>query len=138
MSEYQPMWSEIVPGLYVSGMYEWPRDFSGLLICVLENKPVEEPDNATWIPILKVGRAELSQLDAVAEVIESQLASRVVVVHCGAGIERSPLAVVWFLYKKRGMTLDEAYTLVRSKRPIVQDRQNWLPASVNHGYPDPK
>src|SRR5579884_2643613 len=49
-----------------------------------------------------------------------------VLLHCGAGIERSPLACVWFLHTKRNMDFDEAYEFVKEKRPIVADRRTWL------------
>jgi protein-tyrosine phosphatase len=49
-----------------------------------------------------------------------------VLVNCNAGQERAPLAVVWFLYKKRGMSFDAAYDLVKQKRLETQDRRQWV------------
>jgi len=34
--------------------------------------------------------------------------------------------VAWFLKNRRGMTLDEAYALLKSRRPMVVDRRRWL------------
>jgi protein-tyrosine phosphatase len=34
--------------------------------------------------------------------------------------------VAWFLKTRRGKTLDEAYALLKSRRPIVVDRRRWL------------
>ncbi|MGH7901441.1 MAG: dual specificity protein phosphatase family protein, partial [Thermodesulfobacteriota bacterium] len=85
-----------------------------------------------WIPILKYDDnrdafADRKQLDVVVEVIHSALKrGQKTLVHCGAGIERSPLAVVYYLCKKKGMTIEQAYKLVISKRSIVQDRRSWL------------
>ncbi len=66
-------------------------------------------------------------LDAIAEIIDLQLAAgRKVLVNCNMGLERSPLAVMWFLVRKRGMTMDAAYELVKEKRPQIYDRRMWV------------
>ena len=68
------------------------------------------------------------RLDEIAgtmrEVIEEQ--GREVVVHCAMGMERSVLAVVWYLHAEAGMTLDEAYHMVYEARPIAVDRRHWI------------
>lgn len=56
--------------------------------------------------------------------IEEQ--GREVVVHCAMGMERSVLAVVWYLHVEVGMTLDEAYDMVSEARPIAVDRRHWI------------
>ena len=48
-----------------------------------------------------------------------------VVVHSSVGIERSPLAVAWFLKKYSDMTADEAYSAIKAARPIAVYTQNW-------------
>jgi protein-tyrosine phosphatase len=119
---------EIVERLFVGDMADAqnaPPDF--FVLCVLEARPPGEPQNATWIPFLENGKANHAQLDIIATVIDRQLQSgKRVMVHCGAGIERSPLCAVWYLHTKKAMSIDEAYKLVMSKRPIVQDRRIWL------------
>jgi protein-tyrosine phosphatase len=42
------------------------------------------------------------------------------------GMERSVLAVVWYLYNYQDMTIDEAYDVVGWKRPIAADRREWV------------
>lgn len=49
-------------------------------------------------------------------------------VHCGAGIERSPLTLAWYMMTRLGVTLDEAYVWLVAHRPIVGDRRTWLPS----------
>jgi len=34
--------------------------------------------------------------------------------------------VAWFLKTKRGKTLDQAYALLKSRPPIIEDRRRWL------------
>jgi protein-tyrosine phosphatase len=40
-------------------------------------------------------------------------------VHCLAGVSRSVCLVMAYLIQHRGLTYDEAYTLIKSKREIV-------------------
>ncbi len=116
--------TEIIINLFVGDMVDARSGFEGLIMCMLEEKPIDEPPNATWIPFLANGRASL---DTAAAIIDAALAGgRRVLVHCGAGSERAPLTVAWFLHTRRSMTLDEAYALLIEKRPIVQDRRFWL------------
>lgn len=128
----QPFWSEVIHNLYVCGMYEWPAEFAGLLVCVLEDRPIEEPTKAVHVPILDDnGKAVIKQLDIVSDIIAAHIQHGPVVIHCGAGIERSPLAVVWYLHRERGLSFAEAYAFVMAKRSVVQDRMGWLPIGYN-------
>jgi protein-tyrosine phosphatase len=116
--------TEIIDNLFVGGLADAYSGFDGLIICVLEKMPDDAPPNATWIPFLADG---INSLDMTAGVIERALAEgRRVLVHCGAGSERAPLTVAWFLHRRRAMSLDDAYDLLKRKRPIVQDRRAWL------------
>lgn len=121
--------NEIIPNLFVGDFADAKSDAAKdmFILCVLEQKPSDEPANATWIPFLEGDKANHTQLDAIAAVIDAQLsAGRKVLTHCGAGIERSPLAVVWFLHAKRGMSIGDAYKLVIEKKPQAQRREVWL------------
>ena len=68
-----------------------------------------------------------SNLDAVAQLMDEVLSqgNRTVAVHCAMGMERSVLAVVWYLTTNKGMTVDNAYDLVKAGRPIALDRREW-------------
>ena len=115
---------EIIENLFVGGLADAHSGFDGLIICVLEKMPADAPPNATCIPFLANG---VSSLDITAGVIDHALAEgHRVLVHCGAGSERAPLTVAWFLHRRRAMSLDAAYDLLKRKRPIVQDRSAWL------------
>ena len=69
-------------------------------------------------------------VDLVSDTIQREL-NRKVVVHCHMGMERSVLAVAWWLHSHKNMYLDEAYGLIRQKRPIALDRREWI------GEPNP-
>ena len=66
-------------------------------------------------------------LDEISEVIENILSEteKKIVVHCYMGMERSVLAVVWYLTKTLGISFDDAYRDILLKRPIALDRRNW-------------
>jgi protein-tyrosine phosphatase len=116
--------TEIIDNLFVGGVDDAQSGFEGLIICVLEEKPMDEPPNAVCIPFMAEG---VGSLETVASAIDDALASgRRVLVHCGAGSERAPLTIAWFLNRRRAMSLDAAYDLLKHKRPIVQDRRVWL------------
>jgi hypothetical protein len=64
----------------------------------------------------------------VSDTIQRELrhTGRKVVVHCHMGMERSVLAVAWWLHNHNNMSLDEAYGLISQKRPIALDRREWI------------
>ena len=115
--------SEIIAGLFVGDLQD-AQKFEGTIITVLPDLPEGEPPHAIQMPFLAEG---VVTLDKTAALIEDELArGHRVLVHCEEGCERAPLVVAWFLKTKRGMTIDEAYGLLKSRRPIVEDRRRWL------------
>ena len=115
--------SEIIPGLFVGDLQD-AQKFGGTIICVLPDLPESEPPQAIHMPFLAEG---VVTLDQTAELIDDELEQgHQVLVHCEEGCERAPLVVAWFLRTKRGKTLDEAYALLQSRRPMVVDRRRWL------------
>ena len=115
--------NEIIANLFVGDLQD-AAHFDGIIISVLPELLESEPRRAILMPFIANGRATL---DSTAAVIDAALErNQRVLVHCEEGCERAPLVVAWFLKTRRGMTLDEAYALMKSRRPIVQDRRRWL------------
>ena len=115
--------SEIIPGLFVGDLQD-AQKFDGTIISVLPDVPDAEPPRALHMPFLAEG---VVTLDKTAALIDDELArGHRVLVHCEEGCERAPLVVAWFLKTRRGMTLDQAYALLKSRRPIIEDRRRWL------------
>jgi len=127
--------SQILDNLYLGSLDDAlnaPSDF--VIVCVLEYQPPNEPKGAYRFPFLEGGLANVKVLDEFADFVDKLLSEgRKVLVHCAMGIERSPLAVVWYLHKKKGMSIPEAYAFVKSKRSVVADRTIWLPKSALDG-----
>ncbi len=115
--------SEIIPNLFVGDLQD-AQKFDGTIISVLPDVPEQEPESAIHMPFLARG---VDSLEETAELIDGSLArGHRVLVHCEEGCERAPLVVAWFLRTRRDMSMDEAYALLKSKRPIVEDRRRWL------------
>ena len=73
------------------------------------------------------GADVLTTLESIVDTMEMAMdAGQKVVVHCSMGMERSILATVWYLVRNKRMSLDNAYSFVRSIRPIATDRREWL------------
>jgi hypothetical protein len=115
--------SEIIPNLFVGDLQD-AQKFAGTIISVLPDVPYAEPPRALHMPFLAEG---VVTLDKTAALIDDELArGHRVLVHCEEGCERAPLVVAWFLKTRRAMSLDDAYALLKSRRPIVEDRRRWL------------
>lgn len=126
--------SEIVRRLFIGTRYD-AETWTGFGISVLEFRAPTLPPTTVHIPILDLAwdmssgltpRALRPQLEQATEAIDQGLSrGERVLVSCGMGIERSPLTVAWFLHRRRGMSLDDAYTLIRARRPEVESRIEW-------------
>lgn len=137
---------EILPNLYLG---DWQDaltatkvDPSFTTLCVIETHPeTRYLDMGYYVPILDYDdnyhatlppQAQVSQLDIACDIIDDHiLNSEPLLVHCWAGVERSPLTLAyWLVRSKRQSDLDSAYKFLKSKRPIVEDRRVWLPLSL--------
>ena len=49
-----------------------------------------------------------------------------VVLHCAMGMERAPIAVVWYLHNNENLSIKDAYKEVTKVRPITCNREQWL------------
>ncbi|HKV54913.1 MAG TPA: dual specificity protein phosphatase [Candidatus Binataceae bacterium] len=115
--------TEIIPNLFVGDLQDAAR-FDGMIISVLPEDMPGQVRRTIRIPFLGNGKATL---DTTAALIDAALARKMrVLVHCEEGCERAPLTVAWFLRTRRGMSLDDAYSLLITRRPIIKDRRKWL------------
>lgn len=64
--------------------------------------------------------------DDSVEFIDKALEKTNILVHCMAGVSRSVTLVLAFLIKKKGMTYDEAYSMVKQKRRIIHPNDGFI------------
>lgn len=110
----------IIPGLWIGDRNDaavWKGDERLMRVCVMQSQPVGSMD--LWMPV--------SERKAIAALLEARLAiGNIVLLYCEDGNERAPAAAAFFLHARRGMSIDEAYELIREKRPSVIDRREWI------------
>jgi len=127
-SERKPaVGSEIAPGVFVGGWKEAVA-FDGERFCVLDEKPEDMPQG-THIPIYDDAsdRPIVENLDRVASAMHAaRVRDRPVIVFCGHGVRRSPMAGAWYLHRYENLSLDDAYARIRAVRPKVEHARDWL------------
>jgi hypothetical protein len=130
--------TKIIEHLFVGDSSD-AKDWPGTLICVTDELQSGKPEKAIYAPIIAdansgfyaasdgVRGVDIRMLDAVARRIDEGLEmGEDVLVYCNFGMQRSPLAVAWFLRRRRGLTLDDAYALIARLRPGVKERREAL------------
>ena len=126
--------SLILPGppeLWVGGEFG-ARDFTGVPIAVTEEPPKNGGLHFPCYSELRHGgwRPDPAMIDKAVEAIDHLLREGTNdLVRCGSGVERSPAVVATYLARKKGMTVNDAYGLVRKARPIVMEELDLLPLS---------
>lgn len=127
------MITEILPNTLYLGGFEDSKTFTGIIINVKETIDGDFIPSTLWLPIMIGERindfyADTYMLNAVAVVAHSYIMrGEKVLIHCGHGIERSPLAVAWYLKKFGGYrTINSAYNYICKLRPQIQRRIHWL------------
>eukprot|EP01062_Namystynia_karyoxenos_P071834 TRINITY_DN675_c0_g3_i1.p1 TRINITY_DN675_c0_g3~~TRINITY_DN675_c0_g3_i1.p1 ORF type:complete len:440 (+),score=139.08 TRINITY_DN675_c0_g3_i1:128-1321(+) len=64
--------------------------------------------------------------EASAQIASAEKEGGRIFVHCRAGVSRGSCFVIAYLMRHRGMTLREAYELVKSRRPIAHPNKGFL------------
>jgi hypothetical protein len=94
-------------------------------VIVTPTVPPEEPINAS-----------MENLEKIAGYIDKFWNQKTLMfVHCTQGVERSPLAVAYWLVTRRGFSWDAAYQMILAKRPQAFNRSDWIPWSLRYGKP---
>jgi len=127
--------NQIINDIWV-GDLEDAKVWDGNILCVLESLPEDEPKHALLIPILKSPHEHLEDVDAeaimpnlelIAHIIKNHVDSKTkLLVNCMGGMERSPLALTWYIHERMGIGLNDAFDFVKLKRPQAINRIQWL------------
>jgi hypothetical protein len=123
-----PPFTRIDPGLYVgTNAFPPPPDATAVL-CLSETKDPYTTPVYQWSPIPDAAPApSLDWLRQQVAFIDAQRrAGHTVLVHCDAGISRSPMVVAAYLMRLHHWTRDQALDFLRQKRPIIGPNDAFL------------
>jgi protein-tyrosine phosphatase len=127
----EPSPQEVAPAVFLGGWKDAER-FEGVRFCALDEAPDDMPEG-THIPVYD-GAADtprVENLDRLAREAHAAHASgKPVLIFCGHGVRRSPLAAAWYLHRYEHLTLDAAYDRIQAVRPQVERAKQWI------GHPD--
>lgn len=133
MLSLQDVYDRLIIGNALDGVELSGRpDF--FVINVTESNENSKADFCLTIGVPKAADDKIkvfsSDLDILAKILQNALemnVSKHVLVHCTAGVERSPLVVTWYLHKYFGMSLNDAFYEVRMNlRPEALNRLSWI------------
>ena len=123
--------SMVIDNLYLGTVNDARTQNFDVKICVLNENEIC-PAGSIHLPVNVVINNQLARvpkqnLDKIADIIDDSLKqNKKVIVFCIGGVDRSPFAVMWYLVNKRGMTPQDAYNLLKQKRPIVKEHWEWF------------
>ncbi len=130
--------SEVLPGLYLGNAHD-AKDMNLLkqnqiqsIINISKTIPCHY-ENETLFDYLQLPCNDSSQenllqyFEKTLEYIHQKLLSNQnILVHCQGGISRSPSFIIGYLMKYHSKTFDQAYSLVKDKRKIINPNMNFL------------
>ena len=131
---------EVIKNLYLGTISENKR-FKGAKLCVLEHDewdrtlidpytivlPIIKTKNLKNSPKFYRDIADYRNLEIGFYIIDKYLSNDLpILVHCEKGRERSPLMIMYYLYKKEGLSLLEAYKKVKILKPNIANRLYWI------------
>jgi hypothetical protein len=122
-----PSPQEISPGVFLGGWKD-ALAFSGRRFCVLDEAPEDMPP-ATHVRIYDGEKDApiVANLDRLAtEIARARASGEPVLVFCGHGVRRSPLAAAWYLHRDEKLPLEEAYERIRAVRPKIETAREWI------------
>ncbi|XP_072527685.1 dual specificity protein phosphatase 5 [Salminus brasiliensis] len=127
---------ELLPFLYLGSAHHACRHdyLSDLRITALLNvsrrdsRPAKGQHRYKWIPVEDSHTADISShfQEAIDFIDEVKQEGGKVLVHCEAGISRSPTICMAYLMKKQRLRLEEAFDVVRQRRAIISPNFSFM------------
>ena len=76
--------------------------------------------NPRWVNRIKIGEKKSNRKQKISKLKdEAKRNNSKVLVHCQAGVSRSPTIVIAYLMRQFGISTNDAFNKVREKRPII-------------------
>lgn len=94
----------------------------------LPGQPVEAGIRTKRLPATDSCQQNLKQYfeEAFAFIDEAHEANSKVLIHCQAGVSRSPTITIAYLMQHLGLSLVDAYSFVKRRRPIISPNLNFM------------
>ncbi|KAJ8250357.1 hypothetical protein COCON_G00222790 [Conger conger] len=127
---------EILPFLYLGSAYHASREdyLSDLQITALLNISRRDTQHSRghfrykWIPVEDSHRTDISShfQEAVDFIDCIGKSGGKVLVHCEAGISRSPTICMAYMMKTKGLQLEEAFDFIKQRRPLISPNFSFM------------
>ncbi|KAG7275327.1 hypothetical protein CRUP_035954 [Coryphaenoides rupestris] len=127
---------EILPFLYLGSAYHASRQdyLSDLRITALLNvsrrelPPAKDHYDYKWIPVEDNNMADISShfQEAIEFIDHVKQSGGKVLVHCEAGISRSPTICMAYIMRTQRLQLDEAFDLIKQRRALVSPNFSFM------------
>lgn len=127
---------EILPFLYLGSAYQASRQdyLSGLRITALLNlsrrelQPAGDHYDYKWIPVEDNNMADISShfQEAIDFIDHVKQSGGKVLVHCEAGISRSPTICMAYIMRTQRLQLEEAFDLIKQRRALVSPNFSFM------------
>ncbi len=89
----------------------------------LEENEIDRPigvKSFLWLPIIDHTPPDIDQMNMGINFIEEVIKiNKKIYVHCKNGHGRAPTIVIAYMMKKENKTFEEAFEIVKSKRPVI-------------------
>jgi len=122
LSREPPNFTQIEDGLWIGGLVPEPPPGTQAVLNLCELDDTFRAEEYHWVPIPDTEPApSLEWLREQVSFVESARdSSRVVFVHCRAGISRSGMVMTAYIMKREKWSRDQTLKYIRTKRPVVR------------------
>mmetsp|Transcript_71419 Transcript_71419/g.83085 ORF Transcript_71419/g.83085 Transcript_71419/m.83085 type:complete len:194 (-) Transcript_71419:141-722(-) len=130
-SKDRPEMDEIVENIFVgtevaSADGDFLKEKKVTHVLNLLPTPFTRHPDITYLNIQVEDRPDFEIISLFEEAIEFLKTAKVTLIHCVAGQSRSPSFLIAYLIKEKGMSFEEAYALVKSKRIRARPNDGFL------------
>lgn len=133
--------SHIIDNLYI-GDYQNAKDFQNsdiyIITCASEINDIKNY-HKIWLFDGKNNKNFINDITEVIKIINNLIIeNKKILIHCSAGMSRSPTIVLYYLMKYKKMKFDDAYMLLKQKRPCINIHRWFLSQIKNFSESLPK